>query len=102
MPVICSISLNNLNALQTTIKTFLGKSKAPQSIDIYNEMTDNFSKVFSDGSEDDFDNIFTLNLEANVSEYKANAVLSDETISRYRCNKGRGMCFPVCGMMLIK
>ena len=51
-------------------------------VDIYNEMTYNFSKVFSDGSEDDFDNIFTLNLEANVSAYKANAVLSDETISR--------------------
>ena len=50
-------------------------------VDVCNEMADHFSKVFSDGAEDDFDNNFKLNLEAKVSAFKANAVLSDEVFS---------------------
>ena len=53
-------------------------------VDVCNEMADHFSKVFSDGSEDNFDNNFKLNLEAKehcVSAFKSNAVLSDEVFS---------------------
>ena len=50
-------------------------------VDVCNEMADHFSKVFSDGSEDDFDNNFKLILEAKVSAFNANAVLSNEVFS---------------------
>ena len=55
--------LNLLNDYTFAVSHMMWPIKIPSllitlPVDICNEMTDHFSKVFSDGSEDDFDNNF--------------------------------------------
>ena len=45
---------------------------------IYNAMAHHFSKVFSDTTEDHFDDNFKSYVDEKVSEYKKKAMTSDE------------------------